>query len=178
MLPGTNTRLRSLERDDLDRCHSWLGDPDVRRYLLMYLPLSRAQEEAWLDSLRERINSGKEVLFAIETQQGEHIGNIGFHGIDWKNRSAELGIMIGEKSRWGQGYGTDAIRTMLRLGFEEMNLHRISLNVDVDNKRAIACYEKCGLRHDGTIRDAIFKKGRFIDQKLMSILSSDPNPES
>lgn len=93
--------------------------------------------------------------------------------IDWKNRNAELGITIGEKAYWGQGYGTDAIRTLLDLAFREMNLHRIFLRVDEDNARGIRCYEKVGFRQEGTLRDATFKEGTYQSQHVMSILKSE-----
>ena len=68
-------------------------------------------------------------------------------------------------------------RTLLRLAFSEMNLHRIHLRVDADNARGIRCYEKCGFRPEGTMRDAIFREGRYHDQLLMSVLRPEHNPE-
>ena len=173
MIVGDKVRLRPLEREDLPRCVEWFSDPEVRRHLTVYLPFSLAQEERWYEGLLNQLERLETVLMAIETLEGVHIGNLGLHAIDWKNRSAELGITIGEKAYWGQGCGTDAIRTLLRLGFEEMNLHRIFLRVDVDNARAIRCYEKVGFRREGTSRDAVFRDGRYYDQYVMSILESE-----
>jgi RimJ/RimL family protein N-acetyltransferase len=173
MTVGDKVRLRPLEREDLPRCVEWFSDPEVRRHLTVYLPFSMAQEERWFENLLDRLERQEMVLMAIETSEGVHIGNLGLHAIDWKNRSAELGITIGDKTYWGQGCGTDSIRTLLRLGFEEMNLHRIFLRVDVDNARAIRCYEKVGFRREGTSRDAVFRDGRYYDQYVMSILESE-----
>jgi diamine N-acetyltransferase len=173
MIAGKTTRLRPIEREDLPRFARWFGDPEVRYHLLVYLPFSLAQEERWYEGLQERLESGKEVVLAIDTAEGVHIGTIGLHDIEWKDRSAELGIVIGDKAFWGQGYGTDAIRTMLRLAFAEMNLHRVFLRVDVDNQRGIRCYEKCGFQQEGRLRDAGFREGRYHDQLLMSILRSE-----
>ena len=173
MIPGDKVILRPIERDDLPRYVRWFGDPEVRRHLLVYLPFSLAQEERWYEGMIDRLERGNDVLLAIETIEGVHIGNVGLHDIDWKSRSAELGIIIGEKDYWGQGYGTDAIRTLLRLSFEEMNLHRVYLRVDADNMRGIHCYKKCGFQKDGTLRDAVFREGQYIDQWLMSILRTE-----
>jgi len=112
-------------------------------------------------------------VLAIETAEGVHIGNVGLHRIDWRNRNAELGIAIGERSYWNQGYGTDAIRTLLSLAFREMNLHRVFLRVDADNARGIRCYEKAGFRREGVLREAVFKEGAYHDQYIMSILQSE-----
>ncbi len=173
MIPGEKVRLRPIERDDLPRYVEWFSDPEVRRYLIIYLPFSLTQEERWFENLLGRLERQEDVLLAIETADGVHIGNIGLHTIDWKNRNAELGIVIGEKAYWNQGYGTDAIRTMLGLAFREMNLHRVFLRVDVDNGRGIRCYEKAGFRQEGTLREVVFREGTFHNQYIMSILESE-----
>jgi RimJ/RimL family protein N-acetyltransferase len=169
-MEGEQVRLRPIEREDLPRYVRWFGDPDVRRHLTVYLPFSMAQEERWFEGLAERLERGTEVLLAIDTIEGVHIGNIGLHAIDWRNRSAELGIVIGEKEYWGQGYGTDAIGVLLRVAFDEMNLHRVCLRVDADNLRGIRCYEKSGFLVEGTLRQAVFREGEYHDQLLMSVL--------
>jgi diamine N-acetyltransferase len=173
MIAGKKVRLRPIERDDLPRYVEWFGDPKVRRHLLVWLPFSLAQEERWFENLQGRLERQEDVLLAIDTIDGVHIGNVGLHAIDWKNRSAELGIVIGEKSTWGQGYGTDAVRTMLNLAFREMNLHRVFLRVDADNARGIRCYEKVGFQREGTLREVGFREGEYFDQHIMGILESE-----
>ena len=173
MTTGSKVHLRPIERDDLPRYVRWFGDPEVRRHLSVYLPFSLAQEERWFDGLAERLEQGNDVVLAIDTRQGVHIGNVGLHGINWKDRHAELGIVIGDKEHWGQGYCGDAINTLLRLAFGEMNLHRVYLRVDADNTRGIRCYTKCGFQVEGTLRDAVFRGGAYHDQLLMSILRSE-----
>jgi diamine N-acetyltransferase len=173
MIVGTKVRLRPIERDDLPRFVEWFGDPEVRRHLAIYLPFSLAQEERWFENLQGRLERQEDVLLAIETADGVHIGNLGLHGINWKDRSAELGIAIGEKAYWNQGYGTDAIRTLLGLAFRELNLHRVLLRVDADNARGIRCYEKAGFKREGTSREAVFREGSYRDQYVMSILESE-----
>jgi diamine N-acetyltransferase len=173
MIVGKKVRLRPIEREDLPRFVEWFSDPEVRRHLLVYLPFSLAQEERWFEGLQERLERQEEVLLAIETADGVHIGNVGLHAIDWKNRNAELGIAIGEKAYWGQGYGADAIRTLLGLAFREMNLHRVFLRVDADNVRGIHCYEKDGFRREGTLREVVFREGTYHDQYIMGILKQE-----
>jgi len=172
MIKGEKVQLRPIERDDLPRFVEWFGDPEVRRHLAVYLPFSLAQEERWFESLQGRLEREESVLLAIETTEGAHIGNIGLDSINWKDRNAELGIAIGEKAYWNQGYGSDAIHTMLKLAFCEMNLHRVFLRVDADNLRGIRCYEKAGFRREGTSREAVFKAGAYCDQHVMSILQA------
>ncbi|MFQ6102172.1 MAG: GNAT family N-acetyltransferase [Anaerolineae bacterium] len=173
MIVGEKVQLRPIERDDLPRYVEWFADPEVRRHLAVYMPFSLTQEERWYEGLQERLERGNDVLLAIETTEGVHIGNVGLHSINWKDRSTELGIVIGEKGYWNQGYGSDAIRTLLGLAFREMNLHRVFLRVNTDNARGIRCYEKAGFRREGTLREAVFKEGVYCDQYMMSILQSE-----
>ncbi len=173
MILGEIIRLRPIERDDLPRFVKWFGDPEVRRHLAVYLPFSQAEEERWFEGHLERQRQQEEVVLAIETLDGVHIGSIGLHRINWKDRNAELGIIVGEKAYWDQGFGTVAIRTLLRFAFREMNLHRIYLCVDADNVRAIRCYEKAGFRLEGTLRDNVFREGAYHDQHVMSVLTPE-----
>jgi RimJ/RimL family protein N-acetyltransferase len=82
-------------------------------------------------------------------------------------------MVIGDKSYWGRGYGTDSVRVLLRLAFEKMGLHRVHLHVFEFNQRAISCYEKCGFRREGVLREYWFKLGRFQDTLVMAMLASE-----
>lgn len=173
MLFGEGVRLRSIEREDIPTFVRWFNDPEVRQYLLMYEPMSKAKEERWFEDYLNRKN---DYLFAIEAlidDEWTHIGNTGLHQIDWKNRMAVFGIVLGEKAYWGQGLGSDAARILLRFAFEELNLHRVELEVFDFNPRAIRSYEKVGFRHEGTRREAFFRNGRYQDVHLMSILQKE-----
>ncbi len=176
MIYGERVRLRAIERSDIPAFVRWFNDPEVRQYLAMYLPLSIAQEEQWFEEMLQRQQQGKDFIFAVEAKVGEEwvlIGNVGLHRIDWKNRFAFFGIVLGEKSYWNQGYGTDATRTMLRFAFEELNLHRVELEVFGENARARRCYEKAGFRYEGIRRQAFFSRGTYHDSYLMAILREE-----
>lgn len=169
-MAGDSVRLRPIERDDLPTYVAWFGDPEVRRHLDLYLPFSLAQEERWFESLQESLDKRETVLLAIETSEGVHIGNVGLVTINWKDRNAEAGITIGDKSYWDRGYGSSAIRAMLEIAFRQMNLHRVFLRVHEDNLRGIRCYEKVGFKQEGTMRESVFKEGAYRDVHLMGIL--------
>lgn len=173
MIAGEKVRLRPIERADLPHFVEWFGDPEVRRHLDMYLPFSLAQEERWFEHLLEQLDKQEVVMLTIETVEGAHIGNVSLVGVNWKNRSAELGITIGDKSYWDKGYGSDAVRTMLKIAFGEMNLHRVFLRVHADNVRGIQCYKKVGFQKEGTMRESVFKEGAYYDVQFMSILESE-----
>ena len=171
MLYGQKVVLRAIEPADLPNYVRWINDPEVREFMLWRAPMALAQEERWYEQ-HLQTDQKDEYGFAID-YEGQHIGGCGLHRIDWRNRSAEFGIFIGEKGLWGQGLGSDATRTLIRFGFEEINLHRINLHVFADNARAIHIYESVGFVHEGRERDAYFRHGHFLDILCMSILAPE-----
>jgi RimJ/RimL family protein N-acetyltransferase len=177
MITGKNVRLRAIEREDIPRFVRWMNDPDVIENLLMNYPLSHAMEEKWFEKQVETPPTVSQIL-AIETLVGNdwlHIGNCGLHFIEPVNNAAEFGITIGEKEYWNKGLGREAAKLILKHGFENLNLNRIYLYVFATNPRAIKTYEAVGYKHEGTMRQGIYKNGRYIDVLMMSILHSEWN---
>jgi RimJ/RimL family protein N-acetyltransferase len=128
----------------------------------------------WFDGLAKR--DPNERPLSIEIRKGKSwklIGNCGVFGIEWANRSAELGIIIGEKSEWDKGYGAEAMTLLLRHGFETLNLHRLALRVYAENVRAVRSYEKAGFVLEGRMREAVYKHGKYDDVLIMSVLRSE-----
>lgn len=179
MIFGQRIRLRAPEKEDIPRFVAWVNDPEVRRGISLYLPFSTLDEERWFNHMLERPQY--EHPLVIEVRQSDQpeiwvpIGNIGFHEVDWRTRSAEFGIMIGEKTYWNQGYGTEAVRLLIAHGFQSLNLNRIFLRVFENNLAAIRAYEKAGFTLEGRLRQAEFQQGKFIDVLVMSILRSEWN---
>jgi RimJ/RimL family protein N-acetyltransferase len=174
MIYGERIRLRHVEREDLLLFVNWLNDPEVRQGLALYLPLSNAEEENWFEELLKRSKDEQPLVIEARGEAGwVMIGNSGFFRFDWRNRSAELGIMIGDKRYWNQGYGTEVMRLLLQHGFKTLNLHRIFLRVFENNPRAIRAYEKAGFQHEGRMRQAEFQDGKYWDVLLMSALFSE-----
>ena len=174
MIYGDGLRLRAVERSDLPRFVQWLNDPEVTAGLMQNLPLSLLSEEQWFETMIKRPQ--EEQTLVIEIQDGQEwkpVGDCGFHEIDWKSRSASVGIFIGEKSYWSQGYGTQVMRLLLRIGFEKLNLNRVALEVFENNPRAIRAYEKAGFVHEGRRRQGIYKNGQYLDILLMSVIRSE-----
>jgi RimJ/RimL family protein N-acetyltransferase len=167
-------RLRAAEREDLPLFVLWLNDPEVRQGLEMYLPFSLTEEERWYERMLDRPAAEHVLVIDAKDQDAwKSIGTCGFHNMDWRARSAEVGISIGEKSCWNQGYGTDVMRLMLQHGFDTLNLNRIFLRVYSNNQRAIRCYEKAGFVQEGCMRQAHYQDGNYLDILLMSVLHSE-----
>lgn len=187
MITGERIRFRGVERADLPVFVKWLNDPEVRQGILIHHPFSQAEEENWYEEMLKRpIDEhvlGIEVRLSSEQTREtpapdveEHwklIGSLAFTNFDWRNRSSEFGIMIGVKTYWNQGYGTEAVRLLVRHGFDTLNLNRIFLHVFENNPRAIRAYEKAGFVREGRLRQAEFTDGKYIDILVMSILKDD-----
>ncbi len=169
MLEGEKVRLRAPQRSDIPTFVKWFNDPEATEFLLRSPPMGMEEEERWFDEHPKR--EGK--VFSIETLDGRLIGNIGIIQIDWTNRNADIGIIIGEKDCWSKGYGTEAISLLLGYMFDELNLERIGLYCDVENRRAQRCYEKCGFQNEGVFRHHRFRAGKFTDDVAMSILREE-----
>jgi RimJ/RimL family protein N-acetyltransferase len=172
MLEGKLVRLRALEPEDLERATKWMNDPEVTRFLFVRYPISRVEEERWLREASTN-NFATGLRLAIETKDGVHIGSIDLRNTSPEDRRASLGVVIGEPEYWSKGHGTDAIMTILRFAFRQMNLNRVSLEVFETNERALACYRKCGFREEGRLRQERFKHGRYWDAIVMGILREE-----
>lgn len=148
---GEKVLLRPIHPADFPRLVAWSADPVVTRYLKGDYPESLEECPAWLQASQSNRHNQR---FAVTTRDGALIGDIELDHIAWRNGDAELRIRIGEKSLWDQGYGTDAVRTLVGHAFTQMGLSRVYLRVFASNRRAIRCYEKSGFRKEGRIRRA------------------------
>jgi len=174
MIFGKRVRLRALNQEDLPLFVEWLNDPEVVRGLTHYQPFSLEDEKDWYEGMRKMPQEERPLMVDVRIDtKWKPIGDLGLFGIDWRIRSAEFGIVIGEKAYWDQGYGTEAMELILKHGFETLNLNRIYLRVYEDNLRAIRVYKKTGFKQEGNLRQAHFQDGSYMDVILMSILRSD-----
>jgi len=171
MLKGELVILRALEEEDAYELIKYVNDIEILQYLTLYRPLSLQDEFEFIRRVREEMKQNRSFSFAIvDKEANKLIGTIGLHNVDWISRNAELGIAIWKKEYWGRGYGTDAMKLLLYYGFTFLNLHRIWLRVYSFNKRAIRAYEKIGFKMEGTLREHVFKNGRYLDIHIMGIL--------
>jgi len=171
ILEGKKVKLRDLCEEDLPRCLVWLRDRGVTKYLdFDLINIGLVQETRWLKTMQSSLN---DYIFAIEKENGKHIGNIGLHRINWRDKNCMLGIIIGDIEDWNKGYGTDAIKTILKYAVEKLRLHKINLHVYEYNPRAIRTYEKCGFKKEGLLREGHYYNEKYWDVIVMGILDRD-----
>lgn len=170
-LVGPNLYFRPLEREDARRLAGFLNDPQVRRTLLWHRPLSVGSEEAFLASMA---NSPTDVMFGIvESRFEELIGVTGLHKLELRDQRGDFGLLIGDKERWGQGFGTEATRMMLDYAFGTLNLHKVTLEVFSNNPAAERVYVKAGFQREGVLRQEHFTDGQWVDGIRMGILREE-----
>jgi RimJ/RimL family protein N-acetyltransferase len=172
-LTGRLVRLRAPEPAD-DTPNELFNDHGVRSGLGMPLPQPVASFHEWIESARKKDDHVNLVIERLEEPGA--IGMCDLMRIEAPNRVAELGIWVG-RPWWRGGYGTDAVRTLSRFGFEHVNLHRINLYVNADNAQAIKAYEKVGFVHEGSLRENAFVHGRRVDLLVMGLLAGDLRDE-
>jgi RimJ/RimL family protein N-acetyltransferase len=126
-------------------------------------------EEDWFD--RYQAARDHEVRLGIVLEDSsELIGAVYLTQIDWVNRSAYFGLLIGEREHWGQGYGTEATRLAVEHAFFDLNLRRITLHVLEDHDRAIGVYERVGFEREGVLREAVYKDGKYRSLVVMGLV--------
>jgi RimJ/RimL family protein N-acetyltransferase len=172
MIAGQRLRLRPIRRDDLPILRTWFDDPETMRFWGHPSPL--VIEDQFEDDLKGRYARFDDAgYFLIELLDGTPIGRIGYEQLDPQTRSAAVHILLGTQEVRGQGYGTEAMVTLLRYLFHQRNLHRVSLEVFAWNERAIRSYMKVGFVVEGRLRDDQFFDGQYHDSIPMSILRDE-----
>ena len=143
-LVGGKVVLKEKRLEDARLDYIWRTDEETARLDAAY-PL-RMKFEEFLRIFKDQLRyptpaSGR---FSIDTLDGQYIGNCMYYDMDAVNKQAEIGIVIGDKSYWGQGYGYDAVVTMLDHLFSTSSMQRLYLHTLVWNKRAQSAFQKCG----------------------------------
>jgi len=172
-LKGMQVMLRPLLKEDIPLLLKWINDPEVRQYLASYLPMMEADEEEWLEKLHTR--KPMDIVLGIMVD-GSLIGTIGLHTIDWRHRTATTGTLIGEKTCWGKGYGTEAKMLLLHYAFNTLNLRKICSSVLAFNERSLRYALKCGYAEEGRRREHHFRDGRYWDEILLAVFRDDWQP--
>ncbi len=163
-------KLRAHTEADLPNYVAWLNDPEVTEFTAIESGKATLEgEREWFARISDP--ACRDRNWAIEVD-GRHIGNCALH-LDETGQVGGFGIIIGDKTQWSKGYGTAALREVLRIGFEEMGLQRIFLHAFSHNARGLRCYEKCGFKREGVLRRHRQKRGEWRDIVCMGMLREE-----
>jgi len=168
-LIGKKCYLSPINTNDTAKFTEWLNDMEVMVTFDPYhSSINVETEKAILETLSKEHNYS---IFDLQTD--ELIGSCGFANLDHVNQIAETGILIGNKTYWNKGYGTEALSLLIDYGFKALNLHNIMLQVFEYNKGAIRCYEKIGFKHFGKRRESLLRNLERHNVLYMDILPED-----
>lgn len=172
VLTGARITLRpyaaGFSPDEVRTLYRWACDPDLLSLISGFpLDMTFEQFEHLFCSQLERHNSDREQLFAILDESGRLIGRVGLFGIDARARSAELGIVIGERDRWGHGYGRDAIATVVDFAMRALGIHTIRLYTYPDNARAQRAFAAVGFRPSRELRRFTLDRGSHSELEML-----------
>lgn len=173
-LRGERVTLDLLRPDDLAALSAIQGDPATVRYML-YEARSRDQVEAAIerDSAHDRLEkTGDYVQPAIRDADGQLVGTLYVKLVSTDDRTAEIGWLLSASAR-GKGYATEAAEIFLRIGFEELGLHRIAAELDPRNDASAAVCQRLGMHHEAHLRENMWLKGEWVDTAIYAILEQD-----
>jgi RimJ/RimL family protein N-acetyltransferase len=170
---GTKVRLVPLDKKaHFDNAVAWINDPEVTAWTLVGdMPVGRLAEEEFFDRVArsQPIGAPEEVVFAVETLAGEHIGFTGIHRIDWRSGAGLTGTIIGRKELWGQGYGLDVARTRTAYAFDVLGLRLLLSEAMEGNDASARMLARAGYRETGRIPRRYFKRGEYRDAILFAL---------
>jgi RimJ/RimL family protein N-acetyltransferase len=171
-------KLENFEKSDFAQLMNWI---DSERLItnwagsLFKFPLSVESLDWYIEDVNDIEKSDAFVYKAVDEKTGETVGHISLGSISKKNRSGRISrVLVGNTAERGKGYCTGMINAILKFGFQELKLHRISLGVYDFNTAAIKCYEKCGFIKEGITRDVLqYEEGKFWSLVEMGILEDE-----
>ncbi|WP_010530187.1 GNAT family N-acetyltransferase [Lentibacillus jeotgali] len=168
--------LKYFERSDFRQLINWI---DSSEFLLQWggpgfnYPLDESQLEKYIEKAND-VNSDTLVYKVINKETSNVVGHISLSKIDKENKSARVGkVLVGDKNVRGQGIGQLMMTEILKIAFNELNLHRVSLGVFDFNVSAIGCYEKAGFKKEGLLRDSRKNGDDYWSLWEMSILENE-----
>lgn len=163
---------KNVSDEEVEKFTEWMNDFQITDYTGRSGQItSLINERQWLENSaknNENINFN-----IVELNNNKLIGTIDLTHLSWTERSACMGIFIGDKEYRGNGYGAESINLLLEYGFRYLNLHSIRLVLISVNERAHKCYLKCGFKDTGRNREQIFLNGNYYDKLHMDILESE-----
>lgn len=176
MLQGKRILLRALTRDDLPTICAFNNDIEVELAGGGDPPMAQPLERLQADFDRDAGNGGRaDGSFVIEAD-GKVIGGCAIFNYNHTAHTCELGITIGNKAYWGQGYGREAVELLLDYAFRLRNFRKVWLTVNGGNERAQRAYAACGFVVEGRQRQQVWSNGRYDDLVIMGILHSEWPP--
>ncbi|CAN1532007.1 RimL Acetyltransferases, including N-acetylases of ribosomal proteins [Flavobacteriaceae bacterium] len=169
---GNIVTLKAIELEDLDLLNKWGNDPEIQYWLGgWHFPTNKNDIQKWHSSLSV---SSTNQRFSIYTDDLGLIGTANLVDIDWKNKNAFHGMLLGDKEIRGKGFAVDTVMAIMKYAFEELGLNRLDGSMIEYNEASLKMYiGKCGWREEGRQRNWYFRKNQYWDRILVGITKED-----
>ena len=170
-IAGERVVLRAWERDDIQTSWEASQSADATGQRLRDWhepPHSLYQREQEFEAFQSE--SDPTVVRMVIEADGRAVGDIDLFHIESRNRNTLVGLGIWRPEDRDRGYGTDALRAMLRWAFRHLNLRRVELSVEPENERAVHVYKKLGFVVEGCRREQHYDDGCYRDELIMAVL--------
>ena len=172
-IESENLRLRRITMHDAPAIYEYSKDERVAEHVLWTAHRSVFETRSYIRWMMKKYRSGEPSSWGIALKSDDRIiGTIGFMWIQPENAAAEVGYSLSRRF-WNRGIMTEALRALIKYGFEKMKLNRIEAIHETDNPASGAVMRKCGMVKEGTLRGKLKNKGRFVDVDIYAILKKD-----
>jgi RimJ/RimL family protein N-acetyltransferase len=169
-LTGEKVYLSPVCVEDAETFMAWINDAEVAVNMFFLQKIIDVTKER--QALQKLAEEGDHFAI-IDAQKDQLIGMGGFFNTNASMQTADVGIFIGDKTYWGQGYGTEALTLILDFGFNVRNYHNVGLQVKEFNQRAIRSYQKIGFKTIGVRREVEPLGGTRYGHVYMDLLASE-----
>ena len=165
--------LRRMEMRDARDLFEYSRDEEVARYVLWEAQKNVSESRAYIKFMLRKYRAGDPASWCIvRKDESRVVGTIGYMWYQRDNNACEVGYSLARR-RWNRGYMTEALAEVLRFSFEELGVHRVEAQHEVENAASGAVMRKCGMRKEGTLRGRLYNKGRYVDVDLYAMLRED-----
>ncbi|MBN2517359.1 MAG: GNAT family N-acetyltransferase [Candidatus Altiarchaeota archaeon] len=174
-LTGEKIKLRALEESDIDGPYlDWLNDPDVTRFMTAGI---FPQTKEMLRNFYKSISGAQTCVYyaILDKATDKHIGNIKLDHIDWINRRAEIGVLVGDRNFWGRGVCKEAVGLVTEYAFKKLDLRKIMIWANTENTAAVRCYKSNGYKEEGRLREMNYNpdSGKYDDHICLALFKDE-----
>lgn len=165
--------LRKIDVDDASDIFEYAHLNEVSEFLIWYPHKTIQDSIDFINFAGEKFTNNEWMIFGIEMKEEKKlIGTIDIRGWCGVNNCADIGYVISKKY-WNKGIITEALRSVIKFSFDELQLNRVEAHCEEENIGSWHVMEKCGMKYEGTLREKIFVKERYRSMKMYSILRSE-----
>lgn len=165
--------LRKITYDDVDDIFKYASNPIVAKFVVWNSHTSQKDSENFVKISEEQFHNRLSIIWGIELKETKKlIGSIDLRGWQSEHNCGEMGYAISEKY-WNKGLVTEAMKEVIRFGFECLGLSRMEAHCEEENIGSWRVMEKCGLKYEGTLREKVLIKEKYCSMKVYSILKKE-----